>query len=220
MSEKKHYETLGLDENSSFEEIKGARDRLLKEHNGDRQRSEAVETAYDAILMDRLRLRQEGKIKVPDRIRFPERPVESAASPVSLPTKQAPDWAQKFLDNPSQNEVLWPAIAFSCVALLALLAAPATDASATSVSTQNLSTIALTLGTGFCFYFILRKENKFFRALGLTLVALVGGVALGSLTYGLIVPPLENLNLGSISEDGFDVITTALAFWVMSSFFR
>lgn len=219
MSEKKHYETLGLDENSSFEEIQGARNRLLKDHNGDRQRSEAVETAYDAILMDRLRMRQEGKIKVPDRIRFPERPVESAASPVSLSPKQAPDWAQKFLDNPSQNEVLWPAIAFSCVALLALLATPATGASA-SVPSENLSTIALTLGTGFCFYFLLRKENKFFRALGLTLVALIVGVSLGSLTYGLIVPPLENLNLGSISADGFEVMTTALVFWGMSSFFR
>ena len=104
MSEKKHYETLGLDENSSFEEIQGARDRLLKEHNGDRQRSEAVETAYDAILMDRLRLRQEGKIKVPDRIRFPERPVESAASPVSLSPKQAPDWACLLYTSPSPRD--------------------------------------------------------------------------------------------------------------------
>lgn len=214
MSEKNYYETLGLDENSSFEEIQGARNRLLKEHNGDRKQSEAIETAYDAILMDRLRLRQEGKIKVPDRIRFPERPAEPTAPPISLSTQQAPAWAQQFLDNPSQNEVLWPAIAFSCVALLALLANP------TNPSTANLPTISLTLGTGFCFYFILRKENKFFRALGLTLVGLIAGVALGSLLYGLIVPPLANLGLGQISSAGFEVITTAIVLWVVSCFVR
>ena len=214
MSEKSHYETLGLDENSSFEEIQGARNRLLKEHNGDRKQSEAVETAYDAILMDRLRLRQEGKIKVPDRIRFPERPAEPSSPPLSISTQQAPDWAQQFLDNPSQNEVLWPAIAFSCVALLALLATPSNP------STASLPTIALTLGTGFCFYFLLRKENKFFRALGITLVGLIVGVSLGALLYGLIVPPLANLGLGSISTQGFDVITTSIVLWVVSCFLR
>ncbi|MEM9217145.1 MAG: CPP1-like family protein [Cyanobacteria bacterium P01_F01_bin.150] len=214
MSEKKHYETLGLDENASFEEIQSARDRLLKKHNGDRKQSEAVETAYDAILMDRLRLRQEGKIKVPDRIRFPERPVEPTTPRLPLSTQQAPDWAQQFLDSPSQNEVLWPAIAFSCVALLALVSNP------NNPSTANLPTLALTLGTGFCFYFLLRKENKFFRALGLTLVGLIVGVALGSLLYGLIVPPLVNLGAGSIASEGFDVIVTAVVLWVLSCFFR
>ena len=214
MSEKKHYETLGLDENSSFEEIQGARNRLIKEHNGDRKQLEAVETAYDAILMDRLRLRQEGKIKVPDRIRFPERPAEPSSPSLSLSPQQAPDWAQQFLDTPSQNEVLWPAIAFSCVALLAIFSNP--DAS----STTSLPTIALTLGTGFCFYFLLRKENKFFRALGLTLVGLIVGVTLGSLLYGLIVPPFANLGLGSVSTDGFEVIVTSIVLWGMSCFLR
>ena len=214
MSEKKHYETLGLDENSSFEEIQGARNRLLKEHSGDRQQSEAVETAYDAILMDRLRLRQEGKIKVPDRIRFPERPAEPTSQPLSLSTQQAPDWAQQFLDNPSQNEILWPAIAFSCVALLALLSSP------NNPSTASLPTLALALGSGFCFYFLLRKENRFFRSLLFMLGGLVVGVTLGSLLYGLIVPPLVNLGVGSISPDGFDVITSAIVLWIISSFFR
>lgn len=213
MSEKNNYETLGLDENSSFEEIQGARNRLLKEHNGDRKQSEAIETAYDAILMDRLRLRQEGKIKVPDRIRFPERPAEPTAPPVSLSTQQAPAWAQQFLDNPSQNEVLWPAIAFSCVALLALLANP------TNPSTANLPTISLTLGTGFCFYFLLRKENKFFRSLGLTLVGLIIGGLLGTVLNGLIVPPLGELGL-EMSSQAFDVITTAIVLWVISCFAR
>ena len=221
MSEKKHYETLGLDENSSFEEIQGARNRLIKEHNGDRKQLEAVETAYDAILMDRLRLRQEGKIKVPDRIRFPERPAEPSSPSLSLSPQQAPDWAQQFLDTPSQNEILWPAIAFSCVALLGLLA------TSSGPSTTDLPTIALTLGTGFCFYFLLRKENKFFRSLGFTLLGLVGGVALGSLIYtatGNFHPVdatlPQNLQAAKNLADKIEVVTTAVTFWVVSCFLR
>ena len=66
------YETLGLTEASSFEEVQSAKTRLSAEYKDDPQRKESIETAYDAILMERLRLRQEGKIKVPDRIRFAE----------------------------------------------------------------------------------------------------------------------------------------------------
>jgi hypothetical protein len=85
MSDQNYYDTLGLDENSSFEEIQEAKERLIVECEDDRKRKEAIEAAYDAILMERLRLRQEGKIKVPDRIRFaeetPEKPITQSASP-------------------------------------------------------------------------------------------------------------------------------------------
>ena len=72
MSDQNYYDTLGLDENSSFEEIQEAKERLIAQCEDDRKQKEAIEAAYDAILMERLRLRQEGKIKVPDRIRFAE----------------------------------------------------------------------------------------------------------------------------------------------------
>ncbi|NET49842.1 MAG: molecular chaperone DnaJ [Merismopedia sp. SIO2A8] len=218
MSDKNHYETLGLDIDASFEEIQSARSRLLKQHDGDRKQSEAVEMAYDSILMDRLRLRQEGKIKVPDRIRFPERPSESAPQPLSISTQQAPMWAQSFLDNPSQNEVLWPAIAFSGVAILGLLAGSNGGSAGTSAS--NLPTIALTLGTIFSVYFLNRKENKFFRSVGLTFGGLILGVTLGTLFGGLVVAPLQNLNPDLISSEGFDVLMTAFVLWLFSSFLR
>jgi hypothetical protein len=73
MSEQSPYEQLGVTIDASFDEIQEARDRLTDQHSGERQVVESIEAAYDAILMDRLRMRQEGKIKVPERIRFPER---------------------------------------------------------------------------------------------------------------------------------------------------
>ena len=76
MSEQNPYEQLGVTENSSFEEIQAAKKRLFEQHGNDSTVLETVEIAYDTIIMDRLRLRQEGKIKVPEKIRFPERNVE------------------------------------------------------------------------------------------------------------------------------------------------
>ncbi|NEQ95356.1 MAG: molecular chaperone DnaJ [Cyanothece sp. SIO2G6] len=215
MSETNYYKTLGLDENSSFEEIQSARDRLLKEHDGDRKQAEAVEVAYDAILMDRLRLRQEGKIKVPDRIRFPERPSESSPQPSAVSPQNLPGWLQKVLDSPSQNEVLWPGIAFSGIAILGLLATPQAGAAA-----ANLPTIALGLGAIFCAYFLNRKENRFLRAVLLTIGALLVGALLGGLLGGLVVGPLQSINENLISKQGFDVLVTAFVFWVVSSFLR
>jgi len=64
MSQPSPYEQLGIREDASTEEILEVRNRLLSEADsvGDRQQRDRVEAAYDAVLMDRLRLRQEGKI--------------------------------------------------------------------------------------------------------------------------------------------------------------
>ncbi len=73
MSDQNPYEKLGVTENATFDEIQDARNHLLQQYSGDPKRLETVEAAYDAILMDRLRMRQDGKIKVPEGIRFAER---------------------------------------------------------------------------------------------------------------------------------------------------
>ncbi|WP_017804012.1 CPP1-like family protein, partial [Nodularia spumigena] len=83
MSDQNPYEKLGVSEDASFDEIQDARNRQLEQYNGDAKSLELIEVAYDAILMDRLRMRQEGKIKVPERIRFPELRVQ-------LPAKDSP----------------------------------------------------------------------------------------------------------------------------------
>ena len=76
MTELNPYEQLGVTENSSFEEIQTAKQNLKEKYQNDLPVVESIEIAYDAIIMQRLRLRQEGKIKVPEQIRFPEKTVE------------------------------------------------------------------------------------------------------------------------------------------------
>ena len=71
MSEHNPYDQLGVTEDSSFEEIQAAKSRLSAECRNDAKQLESIEAAYDAVIMDRLKMRQEGRIKVPDRIRFP-----------------------------------------------------------------------------------------------------------------------------------------------------
>lgn len=201
MSDQNHYLRLGVDENASFEEIQDARNRLVQEHSGDRRLVEAIEAAYDAILMDRLRLRQEGKIKVPDRIRFPERLAEAPPEFTPVPTKQTPDWLQRFIDTPSRADILWPAALFVGTGFLSL----------TSPS------VGLALGVGFSLYFLNRKEHKFGRAFLLTLLGLILGVVLGLQVSGLLLPQLAGLG---IAPETFAAWIAFFILWLTDSFLR
>lgn len=202
MSDQSHYAKLGVDESASFEEIQEARNRLVEQHSSDRRQVEAIEVAYDAILMDRLRLRQEGKIKVPDVIRFPERTVEPPTKSAPAPSANSPDWLQRMVDTPSRTDILLPAGLFLVTGLLSVLSSPQ---------------LALALGVGFNLYFLNRKERKFGRSLLLTLGGLVGGVFLG-LQLGQLFP--QPLAAAGLSLEAFASLVTFLVLWLISSFLR
>lgn len=190
MSDRSPYEQLGVSEDSSFDEIQAARSRLLEENAGDRQVLEKIEMAYDALLMERLRMRQEGKIKVPERIRFPERLTpEAPPNKTSTPVNRTPAWLQSLLDTPSQADILWPA------GILFVL-------SALSIS-ANFAPVALALGVGSSLYFLNRKENRFGRALLLTVVTLVVGLLAGGALATAIAPQL-----------GIQVAVNTLTAWI------
>ena len=101
MSDQNPYEKLGVSEDASFDEIQDARNRLLEQHGGEGNDREFIEAAYDAILMDRLRMRQEGKITVPERIRFPEMRVSSPQPESPIPRENSPIWLQRVVDQPT-----------------------------------------------------------------------------------------------------------------------
>lgn len=202
MSDTNPYERLGVNDESSFDDIQEARNRLVEEHSADRKQVEAIEAAYDAILMDRLRLRQEGKIKVPDRIRFPERLVEPPPEYTPPPSSQSPDWLQRFIDTPSRNDILLPAGLFLGAALLSFVLSPA---------------LALALGVGLSLYFLTRKERKFGRAFLLTIAGLIIGVVLGLQAGGLLTAQLQQV---SIQVETFAALVTFVVLWLVSSFLR
>ena len=202
MGDQNAYDKLGLTESASFEEIQAARDRLVEESSGDHKQTEIIEAAYDAILMERLRLRQEGKIKVPDRIRFPEKTVDPPPPSLPSPTQLSPEWFHGLLDTPSRDDIIWPSVIFAGLALLALFAPP----------------FALALGVGSTIYFLNRKEHRLGRAILLTVLGIVAGLAIGLSIGQLLIPQGAQVDL--LTPDALAAIITSLVLWLISSFLR
>jgi hypothetical protein len=208
MSEQTPYQTLGVTEDSSFDEIQAVKSQLSQRYQGDNRALEIVESAYDAILMDRLKLRQEGKIKVPDVIRFPERAIEKASPMPSINMSNSPAWIQQLVDTPSRNDILLPAGFFGALAGISAF---------NRDTTGSFSSLLLVIGVFASIYFINRKEKKIGRAFLITLVALLVGVVLGTALGGLLT--ISGLTLGLASEQ-ISCFVTFVIFWVVSSFLR
>jgi hypothetical protein len=197
------YEKLGVSEGASFEEIQNARTRLVEELAGDQRKISEIEAAYDAVLMDRLRLRQEGKIKVPEGIRFPEKAPQAATLQAPAPTKPSPQWLQKLVDTPSSVDIALPG------GVLALM-----GAAVYFYPQDSVLQVAMAIATGSTLYFLYRKEQKLGRAVLLGVGGLVLGFAIGGVLYGLIrshVPGLPR-------DDVFISLVTFLILWLFSSF--
>lgn len=208
MSEQNPYQKLGVTQDATFDEIQDARSRLLEQCSDDPKRSEAVEAAYDAILMERLRMRQEGKIKVPEGIRFAERLSQAPPKESPSPTKQSPAWLQRLIDTPSTTDILLPGGLF--------LVLSGTSVFFTASGAQTLQ-LVLIVGVGVSLYFLNRKERKFGRAVLLTCLGLITGLIAGGLIGSLLQAQLISLGLGA---EQFATVLTFFLLWLVSSFLR
>jgi hypothetical protein len=207
MSDQNPYEKLGVSEDASFDEIQDARNRLLEQHGGEGNSQEVIEAAYDAILMERLRMRQEGKIKVPERIRFPEIRVQSSTQASPNLNRQTPEWLQRSLDQPILTDVLVPAAWYVGLSAISLFYPG---------GSEQVLQLALVLGVGIGVYFLNRKEGKFGRAVLFTLVSLIVGLIVGGLIAGWVLP----LPLINVTANQFSTLLTFILMWLVSSFLR
>ncbi|XHU95894.1 MAG: CPP1-like family protein [cyanobacterium endosymbiont of Rhopalodia gibba] len=205
MSEQSPYEVLGINDSASFEEIQEAKNRLSQKYREDNKVVENIEVAYDAIIMERLRMRQEGKIKVPDRIRFPEKSLEIPSPPLSLSLDDSLPWLQSFIDIPSSNDILWTTGIFATLATFVIV-----------ISSSKIPFI-LVLGVFANIYFLNRKEQKFVRAFFITIIGLLIGVGSGTAVISLLSS--ANFNI-SLESDKLIGIVTFVMFWLISSFVR
>jgi hypothetical protein len=208
MSDQNPYEKLGVSEDASFDEIQDARNRLLEQHGGDGKSQELIEAAYDAILMDRLRMRQEGKIKVPERIRFPEIRVPSPQKESPTPREQSSSWLQRMLDQPSLSDVLLPGAWYLGLSAISLFVPVASD---------QILQLGLVVGVGVSIYFLNRKENKFGRAVLFTLAGLIVGLISGGIIATSVLQQLPFIN---ITANQFSTLLTFILMWLISSFLR
>lgn len=206
MSDQNPYEKLGVTEEASFDEIQDAKGRLMQQHQGDQKLIESVEAAYDAIIMDRLRMRQEGKIKVPERIRFPEKLSPPPSFTQAPPNRLA--WLQRLIDTPAPADLIWPAVSFVLLTGVAVFYR-SPDAS--------ILPFMLALGVGCNVYFLNRKERQLGRAMLLTLAGLLVGVGLGTLLAGFLIPQLATIGF---TTEQFATVLTFVVLWLISSFLR
>ena len=208
MSEPNPYEKLGLKQDATFDQIQEARNRLATQYNGDSQHLNMVEEAYDAILMERLRMRQEGKIKVPEGIKFAERISQAPQKPSQSPKMQAPSWLEKLRDRPSPKDILLPGGLFLSLSGLSVVYP--------TVGAQLLQ-VVLMVGVCLSIYFIRRKEQNFSRAILLTGAGLIVGLVVGGLLANLLISPLNQIN---IQAEQFSTVVTFVVLWLVSRFLR
>ena len=208
MSEPNPYEKLGLKQDATFDQIQEARNRLATQYNGDSQHLNMVEEAYDAILMERLRMRQVGKIKVPEGIKFAERISQAPQKPSQSPKMQSPSWLEKLRDRPSPKDILLPGGLFLSLSGLSVVYP--------TVGAQLLQ-VVLMVGVCLSIYFIRRKEQNFSRAILITGAGLIVGLVVGGLLANLLISPLNQIN---IQAEQFSTVVTFVVLWLVSSFLR
>ena len=186
------YERLGISADAGFEAVQQAKQQRLAEVGDDLQARARIEAAYDAVLMDRLKERQQGKVSSaalnasqreatrpvaaspPARPSLPALPNLSALPRPSLPAA-AIRWPSLRLPEGRQR---WYPVAGAALLLAALLLAPAAGE------------LVLALATILCVVSLQRRNGRFLAAVGWSLLLLSLGLLLGGLLLGLIDPTL------------------------------
>jgi hypothetical protein len=210
MSELNPYEQLGVTENASFEEIQIAKQELQTKYQNDSQVLEKIEIAYDTIIMQRLRLRQEGKIKVPEQIRFPEKiktiePKKSIA--ISNPINpQISLWFNDLLDQPSLKNISISGVVFLLLIFVSIFSADV-----------SILPLLLTAGVGTSFFVLYQKQKQFWRSIGITFIAFIIGVCVANILLSLLIGTGFNVSLES---EKFASLFTFCLLWLVSNFTR
>ncbi len=198
------YVRLGVSDDASFDAVHAAKTEKLAACGDDPQARARIEADYDAVLMDRLKQRQAGKVsqgavsasqqeakaasplkqlKLPA---IPQLPMGRAASPRSRPAMS--------LEMPrfslAEGQLLWlPLLGHG--ALLAWVVA-------LSPSAQTLSLI-LAGGTGMTILNLLWRHGGLFKAAFWGFAGLVVGLGLGALLIQplAVTSPLQEAQVGS-----------------------
>ncbi len=190
------YSLLGIAAHSSFEEVQAARQAKLEAVGDDPIARSQVEAAYDAVLMDRLKERQQGRVSSAAR----SASQKETLPPTRLPQAQLPNLPSLSLPrigggaakggNPlsfslaTGQERLFPLISHG-ILLVTALAVPAAAPDA-----------ILALGALTTLVNLQRRTGKFAKSVGLTLLLLALGLGLSQLLLAALpLPVLQALPL-------------------------
>lgn len=197
------YERLGVAPDASFDTVQEAKLARLEEAGDDPMVRSRIEAAYDAVLMDRLKERQQGRVSSAARSASQR---EQASPPPSRPALSAlpslPQLPPSRLPRPSfslpqlqlaAGRDLWFPLVADGVLLLLLVLMP-------GAAPELLTALA----TGVTLLNLQRRHGRFLAAVGWSFALLCLGLVLGGLLAGGLGPtlsqslPVTTLQLQSI----------------------
>jgi len=174
------YERLGIHQDASFEAVQSAKQARLRESSADPHARALIESAYDAVLMDRLKDRQQGRVSSAARTASQQETAPTAASPtISGAIKQLPRLPRLPLlqtasllpqIEPAAGRQFWVSLLSQLLILLVLL-----------FSATAPAELLLALSTGVCVLAQVRRQRELLAALGWSVVLLSVGLILGGL---------------------------------------
>ncbi len=209
------YQRLGLKPGASFEAVQDARERCITEAGDDPQLQAKIEAAYDAVLMSRLRDRQDGQLSqaaARASAREEVAPVEPGPAQglpgvgvVQRLRAKLPDPTQSFTGltpqwSLAEGQGLIVRLIGGSLGLLFL------------VFTRGSTELILSLAVIGAFISSVRRGRRALPALGWSLFFLVAGLLIGvictSITASVSLPPIY---LGS---DQIQALPALLLLWV------
>lgn len=185
------YTLLGIAPQSSFEEVQAARQAKLEAVGDDPLARSQVEAAYDAVLMDRLKERQQGRVSSAARSasqketapQTPRPPLAQLPNLPSLPMPRLGNGGAKpgsplSFSLAEGQERLFPLVGHG-VLLVAILLLPSAAPDALLALAALITLINLQ-----------RRNGHFLRSVGWTLLLLTLGLAIAQLVLTALPPPL------------------------------
>ena len=184
------YERLGIETGAGFEAVQAAKQARLDEVGENPQARAQIEAAYDAVLMDRLKERQQGKVSsaaLNASAREAKAPPAASAARPSLPSlPRLAALPKPSLPKPSlpslelaEGQQRWLPVGGFALLTLLLLVAPASSAE-----------LVLALSTLFSVVLLQRRSRRLLQAVGCSILLLSLGLGIGALLLQLLDPSL------------------------------
>lgn len=213
------YIRLGLSQDATFEQVQAAKARCIADVDGDDQARARVEAAYDAVLMARLRDRQQGQVS-PAAATASQREEGVESAPLTGPSFPGTSVLQKIrtnLPDPSQS-LASLAPQWSLVEGQGRIVRFIAGIIGLGLLVVSVASVQLVLALACIGVFLsqVRRGRRPLASLGWTLLALIVGLLVGSLfTIALSPTALQQL---SINPAQIQALPAAVLLWLAALF--
>ena len=213
------YTRLGLSQDATFEQVQAAKARCIADVDGDDQARARVEAAYDAVLMARLRGRQQGQVS-PAAATASQREEGVGSASLTGPSFPGTSVLQKLrtnLPDPSQSLASltpqWSLVEGQGRIVRVIAGIVGLGLLLVSVASVQLVLALACIGV---FLSQVRRGRRPLASLGWTLLALLVGLVVGSLfTTALSPTALQQL---SITPAQIQALPAAVLLWLAALF--